>query len=329
MLTHEIAEIMENDGSVFEIASKAKYNMALTSEQKEVAEVIDKWAKQIGERGSDPEHELSAFILKTVTPVIYDTPDALIDTIFERGAIGEFDDTYGLVNPKNTLQAHDATKGGSVPKSYIDYTEIKPVWKSKQVETEISYTQLRKNGFKTVANLATFAEEALKNCMFHDAIAYLDTLITSTTEGQYFTATGSLTQEAIDEITLYLLEHGVNPFVLGRTKYAQQIARMTNYHQYMSEEMKNNFNRYGLVDFTDGVRVAHIPSVVEANGQPVLPDGKLFGIADKIGTLDMRGSLRMYETFDNTAEKVDIKLTGFEYGFMIEKPENVCKLAIN
>jgi hypothetical protein len=96
----------------------------------------------------------------------------------------------------------------------------------------------------------------------------------------------------------------------------------------MSEEMKNKFNRYGLVDFTDGVRVAHIPSVIEANGQPVLPDGKLFGIADKIGTLDMKGSLRMYETFDNNAEKVDIKLTGFEYGFMIEKPENICKLVI-
>lgn len=328
MLTHEIAEIMENDGSVFEIASKAKYNMSLTSEQKEVAEVIDKWAKQIGERGSDPEHELSAFVLKTVTPVIYDTPDALLDSIFDRGAVGEFDDIHGLVNPKNTLKAYEATKGGSVPKSYIDYTEIKPVWKSRQVETEISYTQLRKNGFKTVANLTMFAEEALKNHLFHDAIAYLDSLITASNVGQYFTATGALNQEGLDELNLYLLERGVNPFVLGRTKYAQQIARMTNYHQYMSEEMKNNFNRYGLIDFTDGVRVAHVPSVVEANGQPVLPDAKLFGIADKIGTLDMKGSLRMYETFDNNAEKVDIKITGFEYGFMVGKPENVCKLVI-
>ena len=328
MLRNEIAEIMETDGLVFETASKSKYNMSLTSEQKEVAEVIDKWAKKIGENGSDPECELSAFIIKTITPVVYDTPDALIDSIFDRGSIGEFDDEYGLVNPKNTLKAYDATKGGSVPKSYIDYSEIKPVWKSKQVETEISYTQLRKNGFKTVANLATFAEETLKNHLFQDAIAYLDSLITATMSEQYIVASGSLTQTAIDEIALYLLEHGVNPFILGRTKYAQQIARMTNYHQYMSEEMKNNFNRYGLVDFTDGVRVAHIPSVIEANGQPVLPDGKLFGIADKIGTLDMKGSLRMYETFDNTAEKVDIKLTGFEYGFMIAKPENVCKVVI-
>lgn len=328
MLKNEIAEIMETEGSVFEIASKTKYNLSLTSEQKEIAEVVDRWAKQIGERGSDPEHELSAFIVKTITPVVYDTPDALIDSLFDRGSIDEFDDEYGLVNPKNTLKVYDATKGGSVPKSYIDYSEIKPVWKSKQIETEISYTQLRKNGFKTVANLATFMEESLKNCLFHDAIAYLDTLITSTMSEQYFTATGSLTQTAIDQITLYLLERGVNPFILGRTKYAQQIARMANQTAFMSDAMKNDFNRYGLVNFIDGVRVAHIPSIIEANGQPVLPDNKVFGVGGKIGTLDMRGSLRMYETFDNTAEKVDIKLTGYEYGFMISRPENVCKLEI-
>lgn len=328
MLRTEIAEIMNTDGLVFETASKTKYGLSLTAEQKEVAEVVDKWAKSIGEKGADPECELSAFIIKALEPVIYDLPDALIDSVFERGSIDEFDDVQGLVNPKNTLKAYDATKGGSVPKSYIDYSEITPVWKSKQVETEISYTQLRKNGFKTVANLATFAEETLKNNLFHDVIAYIDGLITATMTEQYFTAAGSLTQAAIDQMTLYLLEHGANPFVLGRTKYAQQIARMVGQSSYMSEEMKNNFNRYGLVNFIDGVRVAHIPSVVEANGQPALPDGKLFGIADKIGSLDMKGSLRMYETFDNTAEKVDIKLTGFEYGFLINKPENICKLTI-
>ena len=328
MLRTEIAEIMETDGLVFETASRTKYNLSLTSEQKEVAEVVDKWAKQIGERGSDPECELSAFVIKTIQPVVYDAPDALVDNLFERGSVDEFDDASALVNPKNTLKAYDATKGGSVPKSYIDYTEIAPVWKSKQIETEISYTQLRKNGFKTIANLTTFMEESLKNCLFRDAIAYLDTLITSTTEGQYVTSAGTLTQTAIDELTLYLIERGLNPFILGRTKFAQQISRMTGQYHYMSDEMKNDFNRYGLVNFIDGVRVAHIPSVLEVNGLPVLPDNKLFGIADKIGTLDMRGSLRMYETFDNTAEKVDIKLSGFEYGFMVTNPENICKLEI-
>lgn len=328
MAKNEIAEIMSQDGLVFETACRTKYNLSLTSEQKDVAEVVDKWAKQIGERGADPECELSAFIIKTLEPVVYETPDYLIDLIFDRGSIGEFDDEQGLINPKNTLKAYEATKGGSVPKSYVDYTEIKPVWKHAQIETELSYTQLRKNGWKTVANLTMFMEETLKNKLFRDCIAYLDTLITSSMPEQYFTASGSLTQAGIDQLTLYLLEHGVNPLILGRTKYAQQIARMTGQSQYMSEEMKNNFNRYGLVDFVDGVRVAHIPSVIKVNEQPVLADKTLYGISDKIGTLETRGSLRAYETFDNTAERVDIKLTGFEFGFMITNPENLCKLVI-
>ena len=103
MVKNEIAEIMEQDGLVFETACRTKYNMSLTSEQKEVAEVVDKWAKQIGERGADPDCELSAFIIKTLEPVVYDTPDSLIDSLFDRGSIGEFDDEQGLVNTKNTL----------------------------------------------------------------------------------------------------------------------------------------------------------------------------------------------------------------------------------
>ena len=65
MLRTEIAEIMNTDGLVFETASNTKYGISLTSEQKDVAEVVDKWAKSIGEKGADPECELSAFITKT------------------------------------------------------------------------------------------------------------------------------------------------------------------------------------------------------------------------------------------------------------------------
>ena len=328
MLKNEVASAMETDGLVYEIASKTKYNQKLTNEEKEVAEIVDAWAKEIGEKGCDPENELAAFIIKTVEPVIYDTPDALIDSLFERGTIGEFDDEQGLVNPKNTLKVYDATKGGNVPKSYIDYTEITPIWKHKQVETEVSYTQLRRNGFKTVANLTMFAEEALKNQMLVDVINQVDNLITASNAGQYFTSTG-LTQTAIDSMTLYLLEHGGSPFLLGRTKYAQAIARMNGQSNFMSSAMKDDFNRYGLVSFIDGVRVAHIPSVVKAGETIVMPDNRIFGFSDKIGTLDMRGSLRMYEDFDNNSEKVNIKLTGFEYGMMFEKPENMCKLVIS
>jgi hypothetical protein len=327
MLKTEIASAMEQDGLVYEISSKTKYNKKLTEEEKDVAEVVDAWAKEIGEKGSDPDNELSAFIIKTLEPVVYDIPDALLDTLFDRGTIGEFDDEQGLINPKNTLKVYDATKGGNVPKSYIDYTEIKPVWKHKQIETEISYMQLRRNGFKTTANLIVFMEEALKNKMFMDIIDAVDNLITASNTEQYFTTSG-LTQSGIDEVSLYLLEHGTAPFMLCRTKYAQAIARMTGQNTFMSDAMKDDFNRYGLVPFIDGVRVAHIPSVIKANEVPVMPDGKIFGFSDKIGTIDMRGALRMYEDFDNKSEKVELKLTGFEYGMYFEKPENTCKLVI-
>ena len=77
MAKNEIAEIMAQDGLVFETACRTKYNMSLTSEQKDVAEVVDQWAKQIGERGADPECELSAFIIKTLEPVVYDEDSEL------------------------------------------------------------------------------------------------------------------------------------------------------------------------------------------------------------------------------------------------------------
>ena len=65
-------------------------------------------------------------MIKTIEPVIYDYPDELLDELFDRGCVDEFDDIHGLVNPKNTLVVHEAAKGGNVPKSYIDYKELKP-----------------------------------------------------------------------------------------------------------------------------------------------------------------------------------------------------------
>jgi len=40
----------------------------------------------------------------------------------------------------------------------------------------------------------------------------------------------------------------------------------------------------------------------------------------------MRGDLRVYETPDNNLEKYNLKITGFEYGTCIEKPEKVAKI---
>ena len=93
--------------------------------------------------------------------------------MFDRGTIGEFDDTKSIIVPKNTLVAYEAAKGGTVDKSYIDLTSASPTWTHLQIDTEISYADLRRNGFKSIAKLTVFAEEALKNKMFFNILVQL------------------------------------------------------------------------------------------------------------------------------------------------------------
>ncbi|PZT57489.1 hypothetical protein [Paenibacillus silvae] len=328
MLHTEIASLMNEKGKMYEWASKVEYKKTLNQEDKEISQVIDAWAKNIGEKGSDPNLELSNFIVKVVQPEVYEVPDELLDAMFDRGSIGEFDD-YSLNEvAKNTLVAYDTAKGGNVEKSYIDVKAVAPTWKHKQVETEISYADLRRNGFKTVSNLTVFAKEALQNKMFFDIFSQVDALIAG--GEQLINAGGSsLTTTAMDQLSLYLIDRGENPFTISLSKYAQQIARMNGHSQYMSEEMKNQFNRYGLVDFYNGTRIGHISGAKRTgDDMQLLPDKRVFGIAGKIGTLDMRGQLRVYETFDNQREQVSLKITGFEFGTAINKIDKIAKIVL-
>lgn len=328
MLHTEIASLMNEKGKMYEWASKVDYKKSLSAEEKDISQVVDAWARNIGEKGSDPNLELSNFVVKVVQPEIYDVPDELLDAMFDRGSIGEFDDYKLNENPKNTLIAHDAAKGGNVEKSYIDVKAAAPIWKHKQVETEISYADLRRNGFKTVANLTVFAKEALQNKMFFDIFSQVDAAIAG--GEQLINAGGSnLTTTAMDQLSLYLIDRGENPFTVSLSKYAQQIARMSGHAPYMSEEMKNSFNRYGLVDFYNGVRVGQISGAKRTgDDMQLLPDKRVFGIAGKIGSLDMRGQVRVYETFDNQREQVQLKITGFEFGTAINKIDKIAKIVL-
>lgn len=328
MLRTEVAELMNAQGKMFDWATRVDKNMNLSNEDVEISQVIDAWAKQIGEKGADPNHEISEYIIRTVSPQIYDVPDELIDSMFERGSIGEFDDYQTNETPKNTLVVHDAAVGGNVDKSYIDVKATKPTWKFKQVETELKYSDLRRNGFKTIATLTTFAEEALKNKMFFDIFNAIDTAIAG---GDQLIPVGGTTPTvaAMDALSLYLLDRGDNAFTVSLSKYAQAIAKMTGYSTYMSDNMKDEFNKYGLVKFFQGVRIGAISGAHKTgDGQLLLPDKRIFGIAGKIGTLDMRGDLRVYETMDNKKEAVELKITGFQFGYAINDIEKVAKVTL-
>lgn len=329
MLRTEIAELMDKDSVMYDVAQKVDYKLNLTAEEKEISEVCDAWAKDIGERGVDDGHELAAYLKRTVVDEVYNAPDELLDSMFDRGTVGEFDDYEAEKEAKNTLVAYEAAKGGNVDRSWIDFSALKPTWKNRQVETDLSYVDLRKNGFKSVAKLTTFAKEALYNALFYDVFGAVDAAITG--GSQKIDVTGAApTMTAMDALELYLSERNTDPMAVCLAKYAQGIARMDNYYQYMSDSMKDNFNRYGLVDTYGRMKIASIASAhKQGNGDLLIPDKKIFGIAGKIGTLDMKGELHVYEDMDNKKEAVNVKIADFTYGYAISKIENVAKIVFS
>ena len=328
MLKTEIAELMNKDGQMFDIAQKVTYNRSLTNEEKEVNTICDAWVKEIAEKGDDRDKEIGAFIRKTVTDEVYNAPDELLDSMFDRGSVGEFDDYMVDKTPKNTIQAYDATIGGNVDKSYIDFSSLVPIWKHAQAEFELPYIEMRRNGFKSIALLTNYAVEALRNKQFYDIFNAIDSAITGG-EQAIIEAGTTPSQTSMDALSLYLLDRTNAPVAVCLSKYAQAIGRMSGYASYLSEVMKNDFNRYGLVNFFDGVSIASISGAKKlASGEKLIPDKKIFGIAGKIGTLDQKGAIRVYETPDNNEEKMNIKVTGFQYGYAITDIEKVAKITL-
>lgn len=327
----EIAELMEKNGTMYDWAEKVNRGASLTAEENEISQVVDAWAKEIGTKGKDNDNEIAEFIIKTITDPVYNKPDTLIEKMFEMDSIGEFDDYVINKTPKNTLVAYESAKGGNVYKSYIDTSALTPTWKHAQVETEISYAQLRRGGFKNIANMAVFAKEALDNKKIKDVFSALDTAIAG--GDQVFAVTGgesALTKVVLDKLSLYVLDHladGDAGIMFGLNKYAQAIANMSGYTSYMSSTMKDDYNRYGLVKEYGGCLIGGFSGARKAaDGELLVPDKRIFGISGVIGTLCDRGELRVYETLDNNKERVSLKFTGYEYGIKITNPENVAKI---
>ena len=329
MLKTEVSEVMNKDGLVYQVAEKVNYNLQLSNEEKDVFDVCDAWAREIGKTGYDKDHEIAAFITKTINDEIYNAPDELLDSMFERGTIGEFDDYEATRTPINTLVAYEAAKGGTVDRSWLDFGAVKPTTKNRQVETDISFADLRRNGFKSVATLTTYAEQALKNAMFYDIFNTIDTAITG--GEQAISVVGAApTQEAMDALALYLTDRNASDaMVVALNKYAKAIGRMDGFAEYMSDAMKNDFNRYGLVDFYGGVRVAGISGANKVAGKQLLiPDKRIFGVAGKIGNLDMKGEVHVYEDTDNQREQIHLMVKDFTYSYCITDIDKVAKITL-
>jgi hypothetical protein len=65
-----------------------------------------------------------------------------------------------------------------------------------------------------------------------------------------------------------------------------------------------------------------------ADGNLVIPNKVVLGVAGKIGSAITRGETLVYESMDNNAEHVHIKANGFSFGTMITKPEKIAKIVM-
>ena len=326
----DIAEMIENT-NMMELASKTANQAVLNDDEREVVAQLDEWAREIGKTGHDKDHEIAAFVEKTINTEIVNYPDELLDDIFDRGSIGEFDDYHARTEPKNTLRAIEAAKGGNVDRSYIDFTALTPSWKNRQVETGLSFVDLRKNGWKSVALLTDFAMDALRNAMFYDIFSAVDTAVASGNPNYIANASTTLLQASMDELALYVNDLAQsNAYIIALSKYIQQASKLTG---FASDGMKDEVYRTGFLGKYDGIPMRRVSSHATLNNDGttlLLPDKRVFGIAGKIGSLDMRGDVHVYQSEDIDDEKVHIKVADFTYGYAFSEAaaDHVAKIVL-
>lgn len=328
----EISSVIK-ERDLFDWSVKVNNKLELSAEDKEVTEVIDAFARELGEKGrtADNNMVIAEYIKQVVEPLVYNPDDSIINQMFKVGSIGEFDEKSYTGLPKNTIKVYDSIRGGNVPKSYVDPSVFTPVSFGLQAETEIDYSDLRKNGFKSIAKMTQLAEESLNNEKYFRVFQGVDNALSVLGGDQNINGGSALTIAGMDAFTGYLndMSEG-NPFVIGLSKITNSIIRMSGYEQYLSNEMKNEFNRLGKVGLYNGVRIDSIPTARKtADGKNLIPDKRLFGIAGQIGDLDMKGSLRVYDTMDNDSEKVRLKFTGFDVTYVIYYLDKMSRITLS
>lgn len=155
----------------------------------------------------------------------------------------------------------------------------------------------------------------------------LDKVATGSTVGG-----STLTLDAIDKFIVGLYDKmtaGDDKVLVTLNKHAQQIARLAGYEKYLSDDMKNEFNKYGMARDFGGFKIAGVSGYRKTqDGSLVIPENIIYAFMGKVGDIDMRGDIRVYETSDNNKEVLNVKVTGFDYEFAITKPEKVDKLSI-
>lgn len=174
--------------------------------------------------------------------------------------------------------------------------------------------------------------QALKNAMFYDIFGAIDNAIASGAANYIAESSTLPTQASMDAMALYLMENtDGDKTIVGLSKYIQAASKLTG---FVSEDMKNEVHRTGLLGTYDGCAMVPINSTkkvyVGTTQNLLVPDHRLFGIAGKIGALDLKGDVHVYQDEDNNKEKIHIMIKDFSYGysFNTDTLDKVCKMVI-
>lgn len=328
----EISAIMDQSGRVLDWANAVKYSPAeLSAEDKEISAVTDAWVKELGKTGFDKDHELSALVTKTFTPDTVSAPSELIDMLFDNDSIGEFDDYRVTVDPENTIEVYDATIGGNVPRSFIDFKVLKPTFCSLQAETSLKLEDIRRGGYKSVANMITNINEAFELARVTRILDILDKALAG--GENVFTETGATpTEEICRKLATYLMDvtNGETPAIFGQNKYIVGMTGLQSAQYGFSDAVKNQYNKVGKLDMYAGCRLFGLSGVKKlANGDFIIPDKRLFAAAGKIGKVITRGETRTYQETDINNEQIHIKVGGYSFGTVVTDISKAAKVVYN
>lgn len=329
----ELSEVMNEKGKMINWAKNVVNKKQLSEEEVAISEAVNKFAEDIANTGAT-DRALSEYLIRIVEEEVYNEPSELLDIMFNQGEIGEFDDYLSVGTYKNNLMAYESSiRGGSVDKSYVDFkkSEMKNI--ALQIETEIRYDDLRRNGALTIAQLTLYAVESMQNKKFKAIFEYINSLLTSS-DPNVFDATGGLTVQAMDDFAGYVEDYttGVNDssLIVGLTSTLRGVKNMANYDKYLSDNMKEELNMgSNILNYYGGVKLASIKTGKKlADGSPLLPEKTMYGFSGKIGKCDTRGELRVLQTPNNGKEVLGIKFTGYEFVFSVDYKEKISKLTI-
>ena len=147
--------------------------------------------------------------------------------------------------------------------------------------------------------LTDFAMDALRNSMFYDIFGALDAAIQSGAANYIANASQTLLEASMDELALYINDYAASgSYIVALSKYIQQASKFAN---FASDGMKDEVYNTGFLGKYAGIPMRRVSSHATLNSDGttlLIPDKRVFGIAGKVGALDMRGDVHVYQSED-------------------------------